>query len=675
VQSRRHPRLTAALLSVLLAAALLGGGVASAPPAEAYPSNQIELVRRGLGHGRGMSQWGALGYAVGSGWSHTQILEHYYRGTTAGTVGNDTVTVQMTKFNDADTIVHQERGRAEIEGLPGQYGAVRVRRGAPGQFVVEVGDHCGGPNWTPVATQGAVRIRPAAGLTEDRQEMLQLCESNPVQNRWVRGNVLAVNAAGATGASDRVTLNELPMEAYLKGVVPRESPASWGNLGGGRGQQALMAQAVAARSYAHASDVPGPARTCDTTACQVYGGRAVQGSAFTDLEATNTNRAVDDTAGQVRMRNGAVDRTEFSASTGGWTARAEDGNKYGAVEDAGDGYCTSEVCNPLHESNVTVAVSVIEAKYGLGTLERIDVLARNGLGADGGRVTRLRFVFSGGERTFEGEEQVRSAMGIGSSWFRVLNPPASFPYHVVTRDGGVFSFGGAQFHGSLPGIGVRTPARDITEGPGGGYWILGEDGGVFSFGPVEFHGSMGGQRLNSPVVGMQSTASRRGYWLVAGDGGIFTFGDAPFFGSTGNLRLNRPVVAMAPTGGGGGYWMVATDGGIFTFGDAPFLGSTGDIRLNQPVFAMAPTPSGQGYWLVARDGGIFTFGDAAFHGSLPGRNIGETAVELLPSPSGNGYLIVTAQGRVHAFGDAVSGVGPADVGAGPSPAVGAGRVQ
>ena len=39
-----------------------------------------------------------------------------------------------------------------------------------------------------------------------------------------------------------------------------------------------------------------------------------------------------------------------------------------------------------------------------------------------------------------------------------------------------------------------------------------------------------------------------------------------------------------------------------------------------------------------------------------------------------GYLIVTAQGHVYAFGDASSGGGPADVGAGPSPAVGAGRV-
>jgi hypothetical protein len=78
---------------------------------------------------------------------------------------------------------------------------------------------------------------------------------------------------------------------------------------------------------------------------------------------------------------------------------------------------------------------------------------------------------------------------------------------------------------------------------------------------------------------------------------------------------------------------------------------------------------------VARDGGIFTFGDATFQGSLPGKGVLETAVELLPSPSGGGYLIVTAQGHVHAFGDASSGGGPADVGGGASPAVGAGIVR
>ncbi len=150
------------------------------------------------------------------------------------------------------------------------------------------------------------------------------------------------------------------------------------------------------------------------------------------------------------------------------------------------------------------------------------------------------------------------------------------------------------------------------------YWLTASDGGLFTFGGVGFYGSMGGIHLNAPVVGMAATPDGRGYWLVASDGGVFTFGDAAFYGSTGGIGLNRPVVGMAPEPDGHGYWLVASDGGIFTFGDASFYGSTGDLILNRPVVGIAPTPDGRGYWLAASDGGIFTFGDAVFDGSMGG---------------------------------------------------------
>lgn len=40
----------------------------------------------GYGHGCGMSQWGAIGYA-NNGWNYQQILQHYYPGTTLTTIG------------------------------------------------------------------------------------------------------------------------------------------------------------------------------------------------------------------------------------------------------------------------------------------------------------------------------------------------------------------------------------------------------------------------------------------------------------------------------------------------------------------------------------------------------------------------------------------------------------
>ena len=41
------------------------------------------LTGHGWGHGIGMSQYGALGYAE-HGWGYKQILEHYFTGTHVG---------------------------------------------------------------------------------------------------------------------------------------------------------------------------------------------------------------------------------------------------------------------------------------------------------------------------------------------------------------------------------------------------------------------------------------------------------------------------------------------------------------------------------------------------------------------------------------------------------------
>ena len=200
---------------------------------------------------------------------------------------------------------------------------------------------------------------------------------------------------------------------------------------------------------------------------------------------------------------------------------------------------------------------------------------------------------------------------------------------------------------------------DITTvgGSGGGmsgYWINATDGGVFSFGAAQFYGSTGGMRLNKPVVGISATHDAHGYWEVATDGGVFSFGDAQFHGSTGAMVLNQPVVGMATTPDGGGYWLVASDGGIFAFGDAGFFGSTGAIHLNKPVIGMVPTRDGGGYWLVASDGGIFAFGDAGFFGSLGAAPPGSPIVGVAPSPNGGGYWVLEANGTAKNFGSAPS---------------------
>jgi SpoIID/LytB domain protein len=211
-----------------------------------------------------------------------------------------------------------------------------------------------------------------------------------------------------------------------------------------------------------------------------------------------------------------------------------------------------------------------------------------------------------------------------------------------------------------------SPARleslsDITtvgEGSGGvsGYWINATDGGVFSFGSAQFYGSTGGMVLNKPVVGMAGTRDARGYWEVATDGGVFSFGDAQFHGSTGAMVLNQPVVGMATTPDGGGYWLVASDGGIFAFGDAGFFGSLGAAPPATPIVGVAPSPSGNGYWMLEADGAAHGFGGAPTVGLAPGSpGLGAMTspmVALIPDGTGQGFDAVDGSGQAFAYGDA-----------------------
>ena len=222
-------------------------------------------------------------------------------------------------------------------------------------------------------------------------------------------------------------------------------------------------------------------------------------------------------------------------------------------------------------------------------------------------------------------------------------------YWTTTFSGAVTPLGGAPQLGSpaASALQLTQPVMGMAPTPDGhGYWLVASDGGIFSYGDAQFYGSTGSLRLNQPVVGMAPTPDGHGYWLVASDGGIFSFGDAQFYGSTGSLRLNQPIVGMAPTPDGHGYWLVASDGGIFSYGDAQFYGSTGSLHLNRPIQGMAPTPDGNGYWLVAADGGVFNFGDAPFDGSLGGTGAVALGIEVTPS---SGYSIITADGGAYPF--------------------------
>ena len=80
-----------------------------------------------------------------------------------------------------------------------------------------------------------------------------------------------------------------------------------------------------------------------------------------------------------------------------------------------------------------------------------------------------------------------------------------------------------------------------------GYWLVASDGGVFTYGDAQFYGSTGGSTLNKPIVGMAATPNGLGYCLVASDGGIFSYGNATFAGSWAASRSTSRSSAWAST--------------------------------------------------------------------------------------------------------------------------------
>ncbi|MEM9606561.1 MAG: SpoIID/LytB domain-containing protein [Actinomycetota bacterium] len=632
---------------------------AEVDPLVASDIDDVVIEGRGWGHGRGMGQYGSLGYAL-DGWTHAQILDHFYGGTVAGMADDRDVFVHLTGFDASTAVVVTSDDTFEVGGVSVGGGAyARIEFVGP-DAQVTTGPSCDGPWADAPAPETLTGVRPLAGTDGYRyvdvvslgsvDPQVAICRSTG-DPRPYRGTVVAAR----DDSGFRWVGNRLPLETYLRGVVPRESPASWADLGGGQGIEALKAQSVAARSYTLALAARRLAAgiyatdTCDTAACQVYGGAA--GDSRSDL-------AVEQTAGEVReWSDGSTVLTEFSSSTGGYTWNGDgSGRQFTNVVDLGDAI----TANPNHFWTATIPRERIEDRYPqIGELVSIEVTERNGLGSWGGRTRAIEITGTAGsvELTNDGwdDDSFRRAFGLRSDWYRFPqfetgSGEGSDGFWVVKDDGAVEAFGEAIDYGDAASLALNQPMVGMATHPSGeGYWLLGADGGVFSYGLAPFHGSTGNIRLNQPVVGMAAHPSGDGYWFVASDGGVFAYGAAEFFGSMGGTPLVSPIVGMASTPTGEGYWLVAADGGIFAFGDAPFHGSIGGRRLSNPITGMAATSTGNGYWFVGTDGAVYPFGDAADLGSVSGR-LQSPVVGIAAGRAGSGYWVVRSDALSYSFG-------------------------
>jgi peptidoglycan hydrolase-like amidase len=223
------------------------------------------------------------------------------------------------------------------------------------------------------------------------------------------------------------TVNDVLVENYLRGVMSRELPSSWGTAGGGAGMHALWAFAVAQRSFALSQNrYPSiGAKTCDTDLCQVYGGSAYRASPSSPtswpgsrvcevgnptFECATTNRAIGETAGLIRAAGGRIVSTEYSASHGPYSA----GGSFPVVDDT-----PSDVAgNPNYTWTRTVAAADIEARYGLANL--VDAYSERDPSSNAHGVWGNRVVLVGSDHTVVVSDlDFRRAYGFPSHGFTI----------------------------------------------------------------------------------------------------------------------------------------------------------------------------------------------------------------------------------------------------------------
>ena len=277
--------------------------------------------------------------------------------------------------------------------------------------------------------------------------------------------------------------------------------------------------------------------------------------------------------------------------------------------------------------------------------------------------------YSGPAASAEWIEELPTAVGstqptlanFGSATFTDMRyvasgAPSLTPIWMVDESGNLIATAGP-YSGT---ISFPSSFTDTYVPPQRGYWLVGSDGGIFSFGAAQFYGSTGSLKLQRPVVGIVPTADHAGYWLDASDGGVFAYGDTQYYGSIPGVglhpagsglpnSLDAPIVGMVPSIDDNGYFMVASDGGVFAFGDAHFAGSCPGIGgCSGAAVAVMPDATGDGYWLVTSTGSVYTFGDAPYFGA-PGHG---TVTSAVATPDGQGYQILLGNGEVFSYGDA-----------------------
>src|SRR5215208_2089126 len=271
------------VLAACLAAGAAAAGSGADAPAVKHGTPSFVISGHGWGHGVGMSQYGAYGYAQ-RGFGYERILAHYYPGTQQGRAPVARVRVLL---GSASTVTVSSAGAVKLADAGGTTATLQ-----PGTWKLGAG----------------LKLQlPDASRQQQLVAPVTLTPTNaPLKYQHAYRGSLVLTSDGK-----RVTVvNNVGLEQYLYGVVPSEMPHDWH-------AEALKAQAVVARSYALAVRRTGGAFDLyPDTRSQVY--RGIEG------EWSESNAAVDASAGEVLLYQGRVAVTYFFSTSGGRTAAISD---------------------------------------------------------------------------------------------------------------------------------------------------------------------------------------------------------------------------------------------------------------------------------------------------------------------------------------------------------------
>ncbi len=247
-----------------------------------------------------------------------QILGHYYSDTTLGTIDEQ----QVVRVKLAESHVPAPSSPARITARNGSWWSDSFRSGGnprvfPVDSYAELASESG--VWTVSVYSSTGALLASAAMTDFT--MTGSDDATLFEMKWrdsLRKYDLYRGTMRMLVKGDGVqAINSVSMDDYLKGVVPAEMPPLWP-------AEAVKAQAVAARGYAYVRLKPNNSYDVQPTADnQVYGGFR--------LEHPKSNRAVDQTSGQVVMYQGNVANTYFFTVGGGYT----ENNEYAWANDAG----------------------------------------------------------------------------------------------------------------------------------------------------------------------------------------------------------------------------------------------------------------------------------------------------------------------------------------------------